>query len=104
MAVSMEEFANELRAFTERREVVNEIRRDLRKPLPQLRAGGRVAGAAAARFTVRFKDSGRAAGVSIKVSRKSEQDKSDLDSIDVAGIVRHPLYGQRGHWYPQKVR
>lgn len=116
MAVSMEEFARELRAFSDRGAVVNELRKDLRKPIPKLRAevrahavrilphrGGLGAWVAAARFTVRFKDTGRSAGVRIKVSRKSTKDKSDLDSLDIEGVVRHPLYGHRKHWFGQKV-
>jgi hypothetical protein len=116
MAVSMEEFARELRAFSERGAVVNELRKDLRKPLPKLRSevrahavrilphrGGLGAWVAAARFSVRFKDAGRSAGVSIRVGRKSGKNKSDLDSLDRTGTVRHPLYGNRSEWFGQKV-
>lgn len=116
MAVSMEEFAAELRAFSGRGEVVNELRKDLRKPIPKLRAevrahavrilphrGGLGAWVAAAKFTVRFKDSGRSAGVSVRVGRKSKGDKSDLDGLDRTGTVRHPLYGNRSEWFGQKV-
>jgi hypothetical protein len=113
----MEEFAAELRAFDGRREVVNSIRRELREPLPELRkdfranakailpgSGGLGAWVASARITVRFRDAGRSAGVSIKVSRKAgDGDKADLKALDDSGAIRHPLYGNRGHWYGQSV-
>ncbi len=117
MAVSFEEFADELRAFNDRREVINEIRKDLRKPLPELREkvranaiatlpsrGGLGAWVARARFSVRFQDSGRSAGVRVKVSRASgDGDKADLKALDDRGRIRHPLWGNRGHWYGQSV-
>jgi hypothetical protein len=116
MAVSFEEFARELRAFSDKKTIVNEVRKDLRKPLPQLRkavrrnaiaklpsSGGLGQWVAQARFTVRFRDSGRTAGISIKVSRKSTKDRAELDKLDRLGQVRHPLYGHRGHWYSQSV-
>ncbi len=117
MAVSFEEFADELRAFNDRREVINEIRKDLRKPLPDLRSkvranaiatlpsrGGFGAWVARARLSVRFQDGGRSAGVSVKVSRVAgDGDKADLKALDDTGRIRHPLWGHRGHWYGQSV-
>jgi hypothetical protein len=115
--VSFEEFAAELRAFDQKKEVVNEIRRELRKPLPQLRkavrasaasvlpsSGGLAAWVAKASFTVRFRDAGRSAGIRLKLSRKSgDGDKADLDALDKTGRLRHPLHGNRGHWFGQVV-
>jgi hypothetical protein len=117
MGVSFEEFANELRAFDGKREIVNEIRKDLRKPLPELRkavrthtlatlpnGNGLAKWVARAGFTVRVKDVGRAAGIRLKLSRKSQDgDKADLDALDKSGRLRHPLHGHRGHWYGQVV-
>lgn len=117
MGVSFEEFANELRTFDQKREIVNEIRRDLRKPLPELRdavranalatlpnRNGLAKWVARAGFTVRVKDAGRSAGIRLKLSRKAgDGDKADLDKLDRHGRVRHPLYGHRGHWYDQPV-
>lgn len=117
MAVSFEQFANELRAFNGRREIFNALRRDLRKPLPDLRKqvrasakstlpGGNGLGAwvAKARLTVKVKDSGRSAGIRVKVSRASaDGDKADLKALDDRGKVRHPLRGNRGYWYSQQV-
>lgn len=113
---SFEEFANELRAFDGKREVVNEIRKDLRKGVPELRSnvrknavailpagGGLGAWVAKAAFTVRFQDTGRRAGVRIKVSRKSGKGKAALTSLDETGSVRHPRFGHRDHWYSQRV-
>lgn len=116
VAVSFEQFAAELKAFSGRGEIINEIRKDMRKPLPELRKKVRAAAiamlpargglgrwVAAAKFSVRFRDSGRSAGISVKVSRKTEKDRAALDPLDTAGRVRHPLYGNRRHWYPQQV-
>jgi hypothetical protein len=112
--VSMEEFAAELSAFNNSRAVVNEIRREMRKPLPQLRkdirriaiaklpaSGGLGAWVAQSRVTIQFKDRGRSAGLRVKVSRKSGRGKAALDDLDKSGRIRHPLYGNRRHWYGQ---
>ncbi len=112
--VSFDEFANELRAFDQRKEVVNEIRRELRKPLPELRKavrantsilpGGLAAWVAKLTISVRLRDTGRTAGIRLKLSRKAgDGDKAELDKLDRHGRVRHPLYGNRGHWYDQAV-
>ncbi len=117
MGVSFEQFAAELRAFDQKREVVNEIRRDLRKPLPELRkavrahilstlpnGNGLAAWVARASFSVRVKDAGRSAGIRLKLSRKSQDgDKAELDKLDRHGRIRHPLRGHRGFWYDQPV-
>ena len=117
MAVTMEQFAAELRSFDGRRAVVNSIRRELREPLPELRSkfranatgtlpasGGLGAWVARARITVQFRDAGRSAGVRVKVSRKAgDGDKADLKALDDSGRIRHPLYGNRSKWYGQSV-
>lgn len=117
MGVSFEAFAREIRAFDDRRTVINTIRRDLRKPIPAFRKevrasaidtlpsdGGLNRWVARARMTVRLRDRGRSAGVSIKLSRKAgDGDKADLRKLDAYGELRHPLHGHRGHWYRQVV-
>lgn len=117
MATSFEAFAREIRAFDDRRTVINTIRRDLRKPLPALRksvrssamdtlpsGGGLNAWVARAAIRVQLKDRGRSAGVTVKVSRKAgDGDKADLSKLNAYGELRHPLYGNRGHWYRQTV-
>ncbi len=115
--VSFEQFTREIRNFDNRREVLNEIRRDMRKPLPALRrsvraqalatlpsTGGLGAWVAKARMTVQLRDRGRTAGLRIKLSRKaSDGDKADLTGLDEYGRLRHPLYGDRNHWFGQTV-
>lgn len=118
MAVSPSEFARELRSFSARGEVVNEVRRDIRKEVPPLRTevrasalailpkrNGFAAWVAKAGITVRYKSSGRSTGFSLKISRRAgDGDKADLLALDNTGSARHPLFGNRGHWYPQAVR
>ncbi len=118
MGVSMEQFVTELKAFDGRREVINEIRRELRKPsllgrfrklvranalavLPK--SGGLGAWVAKSSINVRFKDAGRRAGFTLKMGRKSTKGKADLKKLDDSGQVRHPLHGNRLHWYGQAV-
>lgn len=117
VGTSFEQFANEIRAFNDRRAVINAVRRDLRKPIPAFRkdvrksaletlpsAGGFNKWVARSSLTVRLRDRGRSAGVTIKMSRKSEDgDKADLNILDITGGIRHPLYGNRRFWYGQRV-
>lgn len=118
MAVSPSQFARELRSFAAKGEVVNECRKDIRKEVPPLRKeirasaievlpkrNGLNAWVAKAGVTVRFKSAGRSAGFSLKVSRKAgDGDKADLKALDDTGRARHPLFGDRRHWYGQLVR
>lgn len=114
VAVSFDEFARELREFSDSNAIVNEVRRDLRKPLPALRksiresakktlpsTGGFGAWVAKASLTVRLRTVGRTAGIKLKLSRKSTKDKADLKALDDSGALRHPLFGNRKFWYPQ---
>jgi hypothetical protein len=117
MAVSFEQFADELRAFDGRKEIVNEMRREFRQGVPPLRkriranalamlpaSGGLGAWVARAAVTIRFRDAGRDAGFKVKVSRKAgDGDKADLDALDKSGRIRHPLYGNRSRWFGQTV-
>lgn len=114
--MSFDEFAREVKAFADSNAVVNEVRKDLRKPLPALRAGIRESAVsklpargglgkwvARATLTVRLRTAGRSSGIRLKLSRKSGKGKADLKALDDSGAVRHPLYGNRRHWYPQTV-
>ncbi len=116
MGVSFEEFANELRAFDGRKEIVNEIRRDFRTGLPpflkKVRAnaismlparGGLGSWVAKSKATIKFRDTGRSAGFKVKLSRKTSKDRAELEALDESGRVRHPLYGNRAYWYGQQV-
>lgn len=117
MGVDFGDFARELRESDRRGDVINEIRREMRKPLPELRSavrasaistlpakGGLGAWVARGAITVRFRDVGRTAGIKLKMSRKSTKDKADLKSLDETGSIRHPLFGNRSKWYPQVVK
>jgi len=57
---------------------------------------------AASRVNVSVRRGATTAGVSIKEGRNSAGGRSDLKGID-AGMVRHPLLGNRAHWYPQRI-
>lgn len=115
---SMDEFIAELKAFDGRKEVINEVRKALRKPAilgnfrKRVRAhaiatlpgsGGLGAWVAKSSITIRFKDAGRRAGFTLRMGRKSGKGKADLNALDRSGRVRHPLYGNRAHWYSQQV-
>lgn len=117
MAVSFQEFARELRSFDDRRVVLNQLRKDIRKPLPTVRkairaramatlpeSGGLNVWVSKTRITVQVRATGRRAGITLKGSRKSAKDKSDLKRLD-QGRVRHPSWGRRGkgQWHVQSV-
>lgn len=118
MGVSFDEFARELRSFDDRRVVVNELRKGLRKLLPPTRkavkaralatlpkSGGLNAWVAATRLTAIVRTTGRRAGITIKGSRKSTKNKSDMTAID-RGRVRAPAWGHRtaASWHTVLVR
>jgi hypothetical protein len=67
------------------------------------RAGGLGAWVAMSRVTVSVRRGTQSAGVTITQARTSKGGKkSDLTRID-AGRTRHPLWGNRKHWYGQDV-
>lgn len=114
---SIDELIRDLRKFEGRKELVKELRTEIRKPVPAIRksikkraldtlpkSGGLNVWVSKVKVTARVKLSGRSAGVSLKGSRKSTKDKSDLRRLD-AGRIRHPSWGRRGKndWYTQTV-
>lgn len=116
---NIEEFIAELKAFDGRKEVINEVRKELRKPAilgnfrKKVRAhaitilpssGGLGAWVAKSSITIRFKDAGRRAGFTLKMGRKSGKGKAELNALDKTGRVRHPLRGNRKYWYSQQVQ
>jgi hypothetical protein len=118
VAVSMAEFARELRSFDNRRVLVRQLRRQISKPLPAVKqaiarhavailpkSGGLGAWVAASKViaTVRY-GSARSAGIRVKGGRKSLRQKSDVNRID-AGRVRAPSWGHRtsASWHTQSV-
>jgi len=117
VAVDIDTFTRELKAFDARRTVVQAMRRRLRAGLkPQAEAtraayraelprrGGLNEWAARASITPKISYTGRAAGIRVRGSRRSTKSKADLRALD-AGRVRHPSWGRRaaGQWHLQSV-
>lgn len=48
--------------------------------------------------TVLVKLSGKNVGITIKTKHRGQKGATDLKALD-RGKARHPLYGDRGHWY-----
>lgn len=107
----------DLRGFTRRKEVLRNLRRRIREPLPGVQRAvtasalytlparnGLAAWVAAEKITAVVRVSGRAAKVKIAGARQSQRRQSDLRSIN-AGEVRHPSWGRRaeGQWHAQAV-
>jgi hypothetical protein len=51
--------------------------------------------------TVRF--AGANPGVTVQVSAPTRGKGREVEALE-RGTLRHPLFGQRGHWYGQRVR
>lgn len=117
VAVSAEQLAAELRAFDGRRALVQAARRGIVRALPGVRkavkasaieklpaGGGLGAWVAAARIAVKISYASRSAGIRLRGTRKSSNDRSDLAGID-AGKVRAPSWGHRtaASWHTQAV-
>jgi hypothetical protein len=75
----------------------SEIRQEAADTLP--RRGGFAAGIAGATYGSRTRTHGKGAGVRIT----GKQAGHDIAGIE-AGLIRKPLFGDRGHWYSQAVR
>lgn len=114
---SLDDLIRDLRKFEGRKEVTKALRREIRKPIPAVRRsiraraldtlprrGGLNVWVSKSKVTAQIKLSGRTAGVRLRGSRKSANDKSDLRRID-AGRVRAPSWGRRGagDWHTQQV-
>lgn len=117
MSESLERLVRDLRGFENRKVVLRELRRNIRRPVPAVRkairaraldtlpsGGGLNAWAAGIRITVVVRTSGRAAGVKLKGGRNSQGGRSDIRALD-RGRVRHPSWGRRfrGQWHNQIV-
>lgn len=98
------------------RTIVNNMAREIRTigPLAKAKAresamarlprrGGLARWVASARVAVSVRRGAKSAGVTIRQGRNSKGGRSDLKRID-AGQTRHPLLGNRRHWYPQSVQ
>ena len=117
---SLEKLIRDLRTFDRRREVTNQLAREVRKPVPELRkliraralatlpsGGGFGKWVSKLSITASVKLQGRAAGVKLKGRRRGFPDrepKVDLRRID-AGRARHPSWGRRtaSDWHVQRV-
>lgn len=114
---TLDDLIRDLRKFEGRREVTSQLRKEIRRPIPSVRAavkrraldvlprgGGLNVWVSRTKVTAKIRLAGRAAGVQLKGSRKSAKDKSDLRRLD-AGKVRHPSWGRRGgdQWHSQAV-
>jgi hypothetical protein len=114
----MAQFVAELKAFDGRRAVVQQMRRQIRKPVPKVReaikrhaiailpkSGGLGEWVARANVTATIRyGSARSAGVRMKGSRRSKTQVSDLNRLD-RGRVRAPSWGHRtsASWHNQTV-
>ena len=117
-AESLNALARDLRGVADRKEILKQLRKELREPLPRVRQGirdaarrmlpgrnGLGAWVAKARIpaSVRVSTSNRA-GITLKGGRNSQGARSDLNAID-RGRVRAPSWGRRGPgaWHNQTV-
>lgn len=117
-AEALNALARDLRGVADRKEILKELKRELKEPLPRVRQGirdaarrvlpsrnGLGAWVAKARITasVRVSSSTRA-GITLKGARNSTGARSDLNAID-RGRVRAPSWGRRskGAWHNQTV-
>lgn len=117
---SLEKLIRDLRTFDRRREVTNQLAREVRKPVPEIRkkiraralatlpaSGGFGEWVSKLSVTASVKLQGRAAGVRLKGRRKGFPDRNpkvDLRAID-RGRTRHPSWGRRAEadWHVQRV-
>ncbi|SCF06600.1 hypothetical protein [Micromonospora mirobrigensis] len=117
MGTSFDELIRDLRKFEGRKEVTKQLRAEIRKPIPSVRAaikrralatlpksGGLNVWVSRTKVTAKVLLTGRAAGVRLKGGRNSSGNRSDVRRID-AGKVRAPSWGRRGRdaWHSQQV-
>jgi hypothetical protein len=115
---SLDDLIRDLRKFEGRREVVKQLRKEIRKPVPAVRRSikqsaldtlphrnGLNVWVSKTKVTAAIKLSGRSAGVKLKGGRNSLSKRSDIRRID-KGKVRAPSWGRRGPaaWHTQTVR
>lgn len=113
----LDDLVRDLRRFDRRKAVTKALREKIRQPVPEVRRsikaralatlprrGGLNVWVSRTRVSAVIKLAGRSAGVTLKGSRKSLNDKSDLRRLD-RGMVRAPSWGRRGSgdWHTQRV-
>lgn len=55
-------------------------------------------------YRIRILRGQRRAGVSVVVGRNGQQKRAYLRGVDVTGIVRSPLFGDREHWHETRFK
>lgn len=114
---TLDELALALKEFSGRKELVKQLRKDVRKPVPQIRraikaralatlpkSGGLNRWAAGTRVTVQVRASARNVTATLSGGRNSAGGRSDIKRLD-RGTIRHPSWGRRGRgqWHVQRV-
>lgn len=114
---SFDDLIRDVRQFDRRKEVLQQLRKEIRKPIPSVRkliktralttlpkSGGLNVWVSQTKITAKISFSGRAAGVRLKGGRNSSGGRSDMRRIN-AGKIRHPSWGRRGvgQWHNQTV-
>jgi hypothetical protein len=114
---SIDRLLRDLQGFERRREVVKALRKEIRKPVPDVRKairrralaslpkrGGLNRWAAKSRITAQVRVTARSMRVGLKAGRNSTGGRSDIRRMD-KGRVRAPSWGHRGRgdWHTQRV-
>lgn len=98
------------------RTIVTQMTKEIRRAVPPIRravkanaveylphSGGLNVWASKGRVTANVRRGAKNAGITIFDGRNSSRKRSDFDALN-EGSIRHPLFGNREHWYPQVVR
>lgn len=117
-ADSIRRLAADLKAFDDRKVILRELKKEIRGPVPKIRAAVREAAirvlpsgnglgtwVSKSRVVASIRISGsRRAGVSLRGGRNSQKKRSDVNAID-RGKVRAPSWGHRtaASWHSQSV-
>lgn len=116
---SLDDLIRDLKRFDGRKEVAQQLRKELRKPVPEVRKairrralvimpqrGGLNVYVSKTTITAKVTLSGRTAGVRLtgKGRKNHKGEKTDVRRID-QGKIRHPSWGRRGagQWHTQTV-
>lgn len=104
-----------VRELGDGRTIPNQMTKRIRRAVPPIRkavkasalailpsGNGLNAWVAKAGVRASVKRGARSAGVLLVSSRRSQGSQSDIRSIN-RGRTRHPLFGNRGFWFPQTV-
>lgn len=106
-----------VRKLGDGRTIVNEMTIEIRQAVPPIRkairdsalaslpsAGGLNRWVAKAGVRASVNRGPRTAGVNLVAGRNSARRRSDLKALDRSGRLRHPLFGNRGYWFTQRVK